>query len=147
MKKSLVYVFLLIIAGLLMTILILIFNNTSATYHFIGEAKNEDADISVDVFIIRNNQGDLLTYNTNISYSKEDIVSARLLYEKDGEKIVVLGNGLNSYNYSEKGYEKSEYGFNYIEKLLENPLYFELCKDDSCDDIYETIELTNKSLN
>lgn len=147
MKETLIKVFSVIVVILLIIVVYLLLNNKSGEYHFIGEIRDEETNISVDVFIMQNNNGNLLTYSTDIYSSKEKIVSARLCYDKDGEKTVALGNGLNSYNYSKEGQDKKEYGYDYIDDLLKYPLHFELCKDSSCNEVYKTIELSNKKLN
>lgn len=146
MKETLLRIFSVIVVILLIIVVYLLLNNRSGEYHFIGEIRDEETNVSVDVFIMQNNNGNLLTYSTDIYSSKEEIVAARLCYDKDGEKNVALGNGLNSYNYSQKGKDKKEFGDDYIEDLLEYPLYFELCKDSSCNEVYKTIELSNKKL-
>lgn len=136
-----------IIIILIISIVLLLFNNKNGEYHFTGEIFDEENNISVDVFIMQNNNGNLLTYSTSIHRSKEEIVASRLYYEQDGNKVITLGNGLNSYNYSKKGQDEKEYGYDYIDNILKYPLYFELCKDSTCENVYKTIKLDYKQLN
>ena len=126
----------------------ILFNNVEGEYHFTGEFIDNENNINVDVFLMRNKNGNLLTYSTNIYYSEEDIVAAQLYYLKDGEKEIILGNHLNSYNYSKRGANQKEYGYEYIDNLLnnENNLYFDLCSDTACDTIFETIKLNSSGL-
>lgn len=147
MKEKSVRVMFVIIIILIISIAFLLFNNKNGEYHFTGEIFDEENNISVDVFIMQNNNGNLLTYSTSIHRSKEEIVASRLYYEQDGNKVITLGNGLNSYNYSKKGQDEKEYGYDYIDNILKYPLYFELCKDSTCKNVYKTIKLDYKQLN
>ncbi len=141
MKEKVKWIMLIIIIILIISIALLLFNCKSGEYHFTGAIRDLENNIEVDVFIIQSNNGNLLTYSTTINYSEEEIVASRLYYEQEGKKIIALGNRLNSYNYSKKGQDKREYGYDYIDHLLKYPLYFELCKDSQCEDIYKTVKL------
>ncbi len=121
--------------------------DTTGEYHFSGSLINENNNIKINVFVMRNSNGNLLNYFTDIHYSDQNIVAGRLFYYKNDEKNVILGNSLNSYDYSRKGENKKEYGEDYIDTMLNNTLYFDLCLDTSCDNVYETIKLKYSKLN
>lgn len=148
MKKYFIWIIPVLIIIIIILGGIILFNNVEGEYHFTGEFINSNNNIDIDVFLMRNKNGNLLTYNTNIHYSEEDIVAAQLYYLKDGEKQIILGNHLNAYNYSKRGTNQKEYGYEYIDNLLnnENNLYFDLCSDTACDTIFETIKLNSSGL-
>lgn len=53
------------------------------------------------------------------------------------------------YDYSRKNANKKEYGYDYIDNLLENQdnLYFDLCRDSECNNIVTSIKLNYSTLN
>ncbi len=147
MKKYFKWIVGAVIFLLIVLVCILYFGNIKGEYLFSGSLINETDNIKVNVFVMRNNNGNLLNYFTDINYTNENIVAGRLFYYKNKEKNVILGNSLNSYDYSRKKENKKEYGADYIDVMLENNLYFDLCLDTSCDNVYETIKLKYSELN
>ena len=135
-----------VIALLIFLVSYLYFGDATDEHHYRKVLIDGEDYIVVNAFIMRNNHGDLLTYSTNIIGSKEEIASARLFYYNNGEKDIVLGNALNSYDYGRKNEYKREYGEDYIDTLLENDLYFDLCLDSYCDNIYKTIKLNKNKM-
>lgn len=143
------------IAIIFCTILILVlglsafFNRRDGEYHISGTYSDDFNEIKVDAFLIQNKKGDFLIYNTNIYYANENIVASRMFYKVNDTMHVVLGNGLNSHDYSKKGENKREYGYDYIEEMFKNSdnLYFDLCTDNECNDIFTTIKLKFDTLN
>ena len=148
MKKYLIGIILVLVIIIMILGGIILFNNVAGEYHFTGEFMNQENYIDVDVFLMRNKNGDLLTYSTNVSYSEREIVAAQLYYMENNEKHIILGNHLNSYNYSKRGANSSEYGYDYINNLLKNKdnLYFDLCSDSTCHNIFSTIKLNYNQL-
>ncbi len=147
MKKYFKWIVSVVIVLLIVLVSILYFGNTTGEHLFSGSLINETDNIKVNVFVMRNNNGNLLNYFTDIHYTNENIVAGRLFYYKNEEKNVILGNSLNSYDYSRKVENKKEYGEDYIDTMLNNTLYFDLCLDTSCDNVYETIKLKYSELN
>lgn len=140
-KKCGKWIALAIIVLLVILVTILYFCNTSKNYHFVGSLKDETNDIKINVFITRNNTGDLINYYTDVYYTSENIVAGRLFYYKNKEKRIVLGNRLGMHDYSRKNENKKEYGEDFIDAMLNNNIYFDLCLDDLCDNVYKTVEL------
>ena len=115
-------------------------------YRFRGEYRTEPENISVDVFVMKNGKGDLLTYNTNIFYSETEIKGTLLYYLKNNEKQIFLGGStLNSFYIT--GKNNPEYG-DYLNEILdnENNLYFDLCRDVECKDVLTTLKLEKSKL-
>lgn len=137
MDNSNTSIIILILGGMIL------FNDVEGEYLFTGRLANQENSIDVDVIVMWNKNGDLLTYNTNIYYSSEEIVGASLYYLRNNEKQVILGNQLSSYDYSKRGANKREYGYDYIDNLLKrkDDLYFDLCRDSGCNDVFATIKL------
>ncbi len=147
MKKYFKWIVSVVIVLLIVLVSILYFGNTTGEHLFSGSLINETDNIKVNVFVMQNNNGNLLNYFTDIHYTNENIVAGRLFYYKNEEKNVILGNSLNSYDYSRKNENKKEYEEDYVDTMLENNLYFDLCLDTSCDNVYETIKLKYSELN
>ena len=128
---------------------IILFSDVDKEYLFTGKYVNEENNVDVYIIIMQNNNGNLLTYSTNIHYTNDNIVAANLYYLQNDEKHIVLGNSLNMYDYSRKNANKKEYGYDYIDNLLENQdnLYFDLCRDSECNDIVTSIKLNYSTLN
>ncbi len=149
MKKNYKWAVAVVMIILIILVGILYFGDRTGEYYFSGSLINEGDNIKIDVIVMQNNKGNLLTYSTNIYYASTNIVAARLFYYKNDEKNIILGNSLNSYDYSRKNENKSEYGYDYIDNLLENKnnLYFDLCLDSACENILETIKLDCSKLN
>ena len=83
MKKYFIWIIPVLIIIIIILGGIILFNNVEGEYHFTGEFINSNNNIDIDVFLMRNKNGNLLTYNTNIHYSEEDIVAAQLYYLKE----------------------------------------------------------------
>lgn len=149
MKKHIKWIIPVLIIIIIILGSIIVFSNVNEEYLFTGEYINEENNIDVDIIIMRNNNGNLLTYSTNIYYTNDDIVAANLYYLQNDEKHIVLGNSLNMYDYSRKNANKKEYGYDYIDNLLENQdnLYFDLCRDSECNNIVTSIKLNSSTLN
>lgn len=131
---------------------IIVDSKRDIAYHFTGEYKGQYNDpeyLTVDVFVIRNGNGDLLTYNTNILYSETEIKGTRFYYLENDEKRILLGGSrLNLSDYSKKNANKREYGIDYFDIILDNTnnLYFDLCSDTECNDVSKTLKLKNNKL-
>ena len=149
MKKYLKWIIPILVIIIIILGGIILFNNVEGEYLFTGKFINEENNVDVDVIVMRNKNGNLLTYSTSIYYSNEEIIASRLYYLENNEKQIILGNSLNSYDYSKRNANKKEYGYDYINNLLDNPdnLYFDLCKDSECNDVFATIKLDYSILN
>ena len=146
MKKYYKWIIGGVIALLIFLVSFLYFGDTTGEYHY-RKLLIEDTDcIEINAFIMRNNHGDLLTYTVDVDSSKEKIDGGYLFYYENGEKHTVLGNGLNMYDYARKNQNKREYGEDYIDTILKNDLYFDLCLDSKCNDIYKTVKLNRKEM-
>ncbi len=135
-----------VIAVLVILVGVLYFGDASLEYVYTGYINTVPNFIDVEVILMKNNHGNLLTYSTDIHNTDKKIVAGRLFYYKGEEKNVVLGNGLNYFEYSRKGEDKKEYGYDYIDNVLENDMYFDLCLDEGCNEIFETIKLERSQL-
>lgn len=149
MKKYLKWIIPILVIIIIILGGIILFNNVEGEYLFTGKFINEENNVNVDVIVMRNKNGNLLTYSTSIYYSNEEIIASRLYYLENNEKQIILGNSLNSYDYSRRHANKKEYGYDYIDNLLDNQdnLYFDLCKDSECNDVFATIKLDYSILN
>lgn len=150
MKKKYIGIFVIIFVILLSFVGIYYFGNTTGEHLFKGIYTDEFGTIRVDVVIMRNNNGNLLMYNTDVMrYSEEKVVSGRLIRYENNEKKVILGNNLGMYDYARKNENKKEYGEDYIDIILKNKnsLYFDLCFDHACENIFKTIQLDYSKLN
>jgi len=107
MKKNYKWAVAVVMIILIILVGILYFGDRTGEYYFSGSLINEGDNIKIDVIVMQNNKGNLLTYSTNIYYASTNIVAARLFYYKNDEKNIILGNSLNSYDYSRKNENKS----------------------------------------
>ncbi len=135
-----------IIVILIFLVSYLYFGDTTAAYHYRKLLIEETDCIEVNAFIMRNNHGDLLTYSVDILPSDEKIDGGYLFYYENGEKNIVLGTGLNMYDYARKNQNKREYGEDFVDTMLKHDLYFDLCLDSECNDIYKTIKLNKNKM-
>ncbi len=131
-----------VIAVLVILVGVLYFGDASLEYVYTGYINTVPNFIDVEVILMKNNNGGLLTYSTNIHNTDKKIVAGRLFYYKGEEKNVVLGNSLNIYDY----YKKDEEEYDTCDNVLENDMYFDLCLDEGCNEIFETIKLERSQL-
>ena len=120
-------------------------SHNNASYRFSGELEDGLNSIQVQVFLIQNNEGNLLNYYTDIYNSEEEIKGAQIYYLENEEKHTILGNSLNGYDLSAN---KSEYGYDYLDEVIANKdnLYFDLCNNTKCTTIFKTIKLEASKL-
>lgn len=110
-------------------------------YHFKSVYYNDPESLTVNVFMMKNSKGDLITYSTNIYYMETEIKGTLLYYLKNEKKeIIIGGGGLNSYFIDKNN--NIEYN-NYLNTILDNSdnLYFDLCRDSECKDVFKTLKL------
>ncbi len=131
-----------VIAVLVILVGVLYFGDASLEYVYTGYINTVPNFIDVEVILMKNNNGGLLTYSTNIHNTDKKIVAGRLFYYVGEEKNVVLGNSLNIYDY----YKKDEEEYDTCDNVLENDMYFDLCLDEGCNEIFETIKLERSQL-
>ena len=75
MKKYFIWIIPVMVIIIMILGGMILFNNVEGEYHFTGEFIDNENNINVDVFLMRNKNGNLLTYSTNIYYTEEDIVA------------------------------------------------------------------------
>ncbi len=131
-----------VIAVLVILVGVLYFGDASLEYNYTGYIGTAPNFIDVEVILMKNNHGGLLTYSTDIHNTDQKIVAGRLFYYDGEEKNVVLGNSLTSYDY----YKKDEEDYDSCDNVLENDIYFDLCLDEGCNEIFETIKLERSQL-
>lgn len=125
---------------------IIIDSKRNMVYHFKSVYYNDSESLNVDVFMIKNSKGDLITYSTNIHYMETEIKGTLLYYLKNEKKEIITGGSvLNSYFIDKSN--NIEYN-NYLNTILDNSdnLYFDLCRDSECKDVFRTLRLEKNKL-
>lgn len=137
---------LLILVVVISVCYIFIDSKKDVGYHFKSVYYNDPESLTVNVFMMKNGKGDLITYSTNIYYMETEIKGTLLYYLKNDKKEIITGGSvLNSYFIDKRN--NIEYN-DYLNTILDNSdnLYFDLCRDTECKDVFKTLKLEQNKL-